>query len=455
MKKPIILFASLLFMMIHVTSWAQWQSVGSGIASSPRQIFSISAVNENVIWAVANHPTSLKSFDFTVSVDGGLTWNAGLLPDSIGNYYPGEIFALNDQVAWVLMISIPDQDKVRIFRTSDHGSSWHEQRGQFNTARFAFASLHFFNASDGIAFGSPGTGITFIDSLRIFRTSDGGDHWTRIPAQTLPAPLAGEGVWIYGDNRYESLGDSLWFVTRASRVFRTTDKGLTWQAFNAGISGNSNYPGLASIAFKNSMEGIVTTYFPSRAAVTIDGGETWMPLAMPSTPGAADIQFIPGTSGTYVINEGWLSSGNTSKFLLTHNSGNTWETTSYTPVIPVLRFLSPTIGFAGGAIFSKGSGGIYKWTGNFATSTTTIAQTNSMIDIYPNPLKDKMQFSFESNTMTSGSVAQILDYNGRKMIEKSITGNSGVMDLSGLPSGSYLLRIHSKDQIHLGTIAKQ
>ncbi len=412
-------------------------------------------MSEDVVWAVATHPAASKSFDFTVSSNGGLTWNAGLLPDTIGNYYPGEIVALNDQLAWVLMINIPEQDKVRIFRTSDGGTSWQEQRGQFNTAGFAFASLHFFNAEEGIAFGSPGTGNPSIDSLHIFRTIDGGDHWTRIPAATLPPVLAGEGVWIYGDNRYESKNDSLWFVTRASRVFRTTDKGMTWQAFSAGISGNSNFPGLASIAFKNSMEGIVTTYFPSRAAGTTDGGETWTPLIIPSTPSAADIQYIKGTSGTYVINQGWSSPGSNSKFLITHNSGITWETISYTPLIPVVRFLSPTVGFAGGTIISSTSGGIYKWTGDFTTSTYTIAHTDSAVDIYPNPAKDKVQFAFESNTIQSALNVQVLDFSGKKLIESSIVGNSGVMDISTLPSGSYLFRIVCKDQIHVTSIAKQ
>jgi hypothetical protein len=85
MQKQITILATSLFLTFHVTSWAQWQSLSTGIASSPRQIFSISAVSEDVIWAVANHPSGLKSFDFTASTDGGLTWSAGLVPDTIGN----------------------------------------------------------------------------------------------------------------------------------------------------------------------------------------------------------------------------------------------------------------------------------------------------------------------------------------------------------------------------------
>ena len=93
-------------------------------------------------------------------------------------------------------------------------------------------------APGGISFGSPGTGNASVDSLRIYRTQDGGSSWNRIPAANLPAPLAGEGVWIYsGNGLYDSRGDTLWFGTRSGRVFRTVDRGQTWAAFGTGLVG--------------------------------------------------------------------------------------------------------------------------------------------------------------------------------------------------------------------------
>lgn len=447
MKKFITTF-SLLLLICHTTLWAQWQNIGSGITNSPRDIFSISAVSENVIWAVAIDPSSIISYDFTKSIDGGATWSAGLLPDTIGFYFPAAIPALDAQTAWALMINLPNQDKIRIFKTTSGGSSWQEQLGEFNTPGYAFASLHFFNANEGIGFGSPGTSDPSIDSLRIYRTVDGGDNWTRIPAANLPTPLANEGVWIYGDNHFASKGDTLWFGTRASRIFRTTDKGLTWQAFNTNISGNLDYPGLASVAFKNSLEGIVTTYLPSRAAATTDGGETWTEFFIPSIPHPADIQYIPGTEATYLVSEGWLTSGSISQFGITYDDGGTWGTASFSPPIPVVKFISPTVGFAGGSVFTPDSGGIYKWTGDFTSSINTITPTNFSVVVYPNPVDDKLMIQLPDEFSLQSSIKLIiLNVFGQTTKEISINSKLTNIDLNNLPEGIYFYQIRDMQNV--------
>ena len=222
MKHALLLYSTILVTTLH----AQWQNLGTGITNSPRKIFSISAVDENTVWAVAYDPSGAAAYDSTRTTDGGTVWNAGTLPN-VGAYYPGHIHAVDGQTAWALMINTPQQDRIKIFKTIDGGANWQDQPGEFNTEGFAFACLHFFNANEGIGFGSPGTGDATVDSLRIYRTADGGTNWSRIPAGTLPAPEPAEGQWVYGDNRYEAKGDTLWFCTRAGRVFRTTDKGLS------------------------------------------------------------------------------------------------------------------------------------------------------------------------------------------------------------------------------------
>lgn len=451
MKKFLLSLGVLFLMMCNTALWAQWQDVGSGIASSPRGIFSISAASEEVVWAVATHPSFTSSYDFTVSFDGGITWNGGLLPSSIGNYLPGAIHAIDAQTAWVIMIGLPLQNKIKLFKTNNSGLSWQEQTGEFNNTGFAFAALHFFNANEGIGFGSPGTGNNSVDSLRIYRTNDGGDNWTRISAGTLPAPLAGEGVWVYGNNRYEAKGDTLWFYTRAARVFRTTDKGLTWQAFDAGISGNSEYPGIASIAFQNSMQGIVTACGPNQAATTNDGGETWTPIAIPSTPLAADTEYVPGTIATYVINQGYLNDTPNSQYLITKDGGATWTTVSYSPAIPVVQFVSPTVGYAGGDIDPPVSGGIYKWTGDLSdtiTSVINIVQTNSVADLYPNPAKDKLVVQLSDElSLQSNLTLNLFTVLGQTVKQVAIHSKLTNVEVSDLPTGLYFYELRDKQTV--------
>lgn len=356
------------FFNCYVLGFAQWESMGSGIRSGQSNFFSLSAVNEQVIWAVPIKTDFTASFDCTRTVDGGTSWQEGTLPATMGDYYPGNVFALNAQIAWVIMINLPEQNRIKIFKTVDGGTSWIEQRGGFNEAGHAFAALHFFNAREGVGFGSPGTGNPGVDSLQIFRTADGGENWQRIPPHDMPAPLAGEGVWLYsGNGTYEVQGDTIWFVTRAGRVFRSIDRGGSWEAFRVGISGSNNFPGLASIAFENAQRGLAVTFQPNKASKTTDGGQTWTEIPIPADPRLGAIEFVPGTANTYLIHDGYHGS---TQMLLTTDGGLSWTKVAYPPSMHCIQFLSPTVGFGGGAVNPSDDLGLYKWTGNLSDSST-------------------------------------------------------------------------------------
>ncbi|MEO8588409.1 MAG: YCF48-related protein [Flavobacteriales bacterium] len=436
--------------MAHpTTARAQWESTGSGISASQRTIFNISAVDENVLWAITLKLTSGIAYEFCRSTNGGTDWTAGLLPDTIGSYYPLYIQALNDQTAWVVMVRLPLQDRVRLFKTDNGGTDWYERTGDFNVPDAGFAALHFFNSDEGIAFGSPGTGDASVDSLRIYRTVDGGDDWTRIPVSALPPPLAGEGVWVYGANSYEAKGDTLWFVTRASRVFRSTDRGATWEAFDVGISGNANSPGLSSVAFQNHMQGIATSYSPSQAATTADGGETWTPIAIPSTPLAADIEYIPGTVATYIVHQDWFDgSFTTNKFLRTRNGGDTWDTLTFSPAIKVVKFLSASIGFGGSKIILPDSGGVYKWTGDIAASVHDVVQSDPALELFPNPALGQVTVRLPEHTPLPAVLTLEL-FNGLGQAVKRVPLRSRLTDiqLDDLSSGPYFYQLQDGEQV--------
>ncbi len=455
MKKYFYIVAAFLS-LYNSLSGAQWQSLGSGIVGANRTILALSAVDSNVVWAIAVPTGFTTSFDFTVTTDGGTNWSAGKLPDTIGNYYPLSIYAINAQVAWASLIRLPNQDKVRMFKTIDGGLNWVEQYGEFNNPHFGFGSIHFFNASEGICMGSCGTGNSSFDSLRIFRTANGGDTWTLIPSGTLPAALPGEGQWVYGNSRYENYGDTLWFGTRASRVFRTTDKGQTWQAFNTGITGNSGYPGLASIAFQRHLVGIATTYLPFTAARTTDGGVTWDTIPVPATVLGGNIEYVPGTKGTYLVNEGFIGGGPTTDFLITKDGGNNWD--FYTDSLPirVIQFLSPTIGFGGGKLTSSTVGGIYKFTGDLSDSTVVNSispiATGTGLALYPNPAASRVCV-ITGKAATGGrlvitnilgsfvSHTRLVIILGSVVYEKESITEKEIVSVAGFSRGLYLVSV--------------
>ena len=448
--KYLALTLTLIFSTVfNLSLLAQWESIGSGISGVQRDIFSISVVDENNIWAIAARRNFTASYEYTKTTDGGTTWEEGSLPDTIGNYYPGNIFALDENTAWIIMIDLPEQNHIKIFKTNDGGLSWEEQEGEFNDVGHAFAALHFFNENEGVGFGSPGTGNQAIDSLQIFRTNDGGDNWNRIPPSELPAPLAGEGVWVWsGNNSYDVQGDTIWFVTRASRVFKSIDKGISWNAFDVGISGTGFSPGLASIAFENSLNGIAVTFQPNKASKTNDGGETWTEITVPTSPRIGAIEFIEGTENTYLTNDGYQES---STMLLTKDGGMTWESVSNPPSMDCMQFLSPTVGFGGGAVNPSNDVGLFKWIGNLSDSITTntndVFLSSDRLVISPNPASEILIAEFENNNVEVNTLTvEIFSIEGRLIQREKFPSQARIeIPILNLSKGIYNLKITTNE----------
>jgi photosystem II stability/assembly factor-like uncharacterized protein len=421
------------------------QNIGSGIDSVPRSVFALSAVTQNIVWATSISLSSNKAFEFTKTTDGGVSWEPGLLPDTIGNYVPISIKAIDAQTAWVLMVAQPNQNRVRLFKTTTGGLSWTEQTGGFNGIGKAVAVMHFFNANEGVMFGSPGTGQSSIDTFRIFRTNNGGDIWTRIGGANMPQLVGSEGIWIYGNNSYESYGDTLWCVTRKDRVFKTTDKGISWQAYGTGLTGTDG--GLASIAFQNPMQGIVTST-NNKAARTTDGGLTWTPLNIPTATPSSDIEFVPGTAGTYVASEGLLSFGSQSVFMITKDGGDTWDTVTYSPAFTSVHFLSPTVAYAGSVINSATDGGIYKWVGDLSDSVAsdiTYITPETSFDVSPNPAATQIVVS--THELSNKRVISITNFLGETVRETQATDWQTVVEVADLPKGIYMISITDNNKV--------
>jgi len=446
------LLSILIFLSFSIVSNAQWESVGAGIDSGQLDYFSISVVDKNIVWALPNSDNFTQSLEYTKTTDGGETWQEGSLPDSIEDYYPENIYALDKNTAWIVIVKIPEQSHSRIFKTENGGDSWIEQVGEFNEDGRAFGALHFFDNNVGVAFGSTGPASTTIDTIQIFRTEDGGNNWNRLSPNNLPTPIQDERVFVYsGNSSYEVKGDTIWFVTSKDRTYRSTDKGVTWEAFDVGLSAGFNFTGLSSIAFANSQNGLVVTFQPNSAARTDDGGETWTQFGMPSSPSLGAIEYIPGTGNAYLINDGFLDS---KRVLLTRNGGINWEPIIYPFSLNCMQFISPTIGFGGGTINPIDDSGIYKWVGDFsdttATNTKEFLLNSELVDLYPNPSYKSITLDFEEVDFgTDDLVVEISSIEGQVFSKNSHSCNGKLtIPVSDLPVGIYTIRITGKE-IHI------
>jgi hypothetical protein len=151
-----------------------WIAQPSGTNASLR---GVSAVSPAVVWASGAGGAYLRT------LDGGATWQSGLVPGAADLDFRG-VQALDGQTAW-LMSSGPGE-KSRIYMTADAGGHWSPLYTNPDAKGF-FDAVAFWDARRGVVLGDPVDG-----QFVILTTGDGGHTWQR---RKLPAALPNEGAF--------------------------------------------------------------------------------------------------------------------------------------------------------------------------------------------------------------------------------------------------------------------
>src|SRR5262249_38321807 len=148
-----------------------WQAQTSGVTVRLR---GVSAVSAQVAWASGAKGTGLRT------TDGGQHWQRIGVPGAEGLGFRG-LDAVSDRGASIL--SIGDGPSSRIYKTTDGGAHW--------TLQFANTDPKVF--LDAMTFRDEAHGFACSDSVDgrfiILMTDNGGQYWTRIPSDRLPAAL--------------------------------------------------------------------------------------------------------------------------------------------------------------------------------------------------------------------------------------------------------------------------
>jgi photosystem II stability/assembly factor-like uncharacterized protein len=191
-------------------------------------------------------------------------------------------------------------DTARIYRTTDGGGHWTRQYDDTRKGVFLDA-IAFWDGSRGIALGDPMDG-----RFLILRTEDGGAHWTELAAEAAPAALPGEAAFAAsGTAVVAGPAGRAWIGTgggAAARVFRSSDYGRTWVASDTPIPAGSPSAGIFSLAFRDTLQGVAVggDYAHPRAArpnvaVTADGGRTWaLGDSAEATAYLSAVAYLPG-----------------------------------------------------------------------------------------------------------------------------------------------------------------
>lgn len=435
MKTKLLFLFTLLTAVL--SSHAQWTVQNTGFATASRGIRNISIVDENVVWAAAydGSVSAANVQEFTKTTDGGATWTTGTI--NIGNTVSGIAMVQGLSATTAYAVAFPqDASTVQgIFITTNGGTTWTRQNDASFSGADSFANVvHFFDANNGFCMGDPLGGY-----YEIYTSTNGGTNWTRVPSANIPAPLAGEygytsQVFTCGD------GNTVWFTTNKGRIYRSSDKGLNWVAFQSPLSDFGGTAQSGDISFKDATNGYLIDnsglYWTST-----DGGANWtLDFANTGTIFGGSICAIPGTNAVMTV-------GSASGFSGSSYSLNGFQAGPDFIDVDAIQhlgcaFLDADTGWSGG--FNGGGvnppnpavGGMFKWNSSVFLKVSNELAAKGLV-AYPNPVQDMLNLSAKETI----NQVDIFNTLGQRVISVQPSNVTSAIDMSTLPNGTYIAKI--------------
>ncbi len=468
------IFTFILFFSIPFNSklFAQWKSIGSGISAGQRAIFSlsvtlllsflsfqslnaqsweeqaigilptnygvfdISVVDENIVWAIAFDQNTGSGIPLNhiirvlKTVDGGLTWQTFDIEEAEGRI-SFDIEAFDSNTAFVTTQDYNNGNGRGVFKTEDGGETWVEK---FNNIAGG-VWIRFFNEQEGV----------IINRQSIATTQDGGESWQIVSSSNIPSFQSDEYTLLSsGNNSCQVIGNHVWFGTNKGRVYRSKDKGFTWEAFNTSLGNNAL---ILSVAFRDSLSGIAlnANSFNTSFAETNDGGESWSNIT--SSPGISisNIEYIPTTDSVLIGTSSLASSTNNRVSAYSTDFGRNWETINTDIPFGGTEFISPNLGWTSrGIISSSNQPAMYKWQGDIFVSSIDIA-TQNKIEVFPNPTTGYI-FVESSKILKEYRLSTI---SGKIIQSNKLYFNETSIDFQYLELGMYVLELVFDDNSRL------
>ena len=310
-----------------------WEKQSTGVSSSIREIF---ATSEENVWSTTMDGTILRT------IDGGENWK---IITTFTDTDEGGFCAINESTAW-MVVSYNYSDNpntIGLYKTTDGGTNWIRQSGLYD-GEGAFPNwVYFWNENDGLVAG---------DNLELYTTTDGGNNWNAVT--DMP------GLTHYQINtlNYTSvIGDTLWYST-ANAIYRSIDKGHTWEAYNFNPH---DYLRMGYLAFKNNQEGLILN--GNYLAKTTNGGETWTMISPNGEMKKSGLEYDPDLD-RYVSYGNIINTGEGYGVSYSYDDGQTWVSDNrfiYQASIGAGDVSQPNIawvGSTGGNIFKNLKGSV-------------------------------------------------------------------------------------------------
>jgi photosystem II stability/assembly factor-like uncharacterized protein len=275
----------------HPPAYA-WHITPTGTAEEFR---GLAAVSASTAWVSGEDGGVLRT------VNAGETWQ-DVSPPQAADMALRDIEAFGPRRAVALAIGTGDAS--RIFATNDGGATWDEVFR--NTDPNAFY--------DCMAFSHDGLGLAMSDPVgghfQLARTTDFGQTWAPFLPSSMPAALPTEFAFAAsGTCIVSSWGHTFWFATGGAdtpRVFRSFDGGRHWTVHDTDMRGGPS-AGIYSLAFRNPLQGIAVggdfqaeTDGSDAAAWTLSFGQRWHNSTSPVGGYRSGVAFVPFTFNTAI-----------------------------------------------------------------------------------------------------------------------------------------------------------
>lgn len=446
MKKT---FLICLILLCFVITNAQWQNQNAGFTGKTLGFYEFSIVDTNTVWAICYdgygglfgpNPT----LDFTRTINGGTTWIPGVVGNDTSLAF-SNISALSASEAWVAMhrFGSVNGGGGGLFHTTDAGVTWTQSNAGliFNDSSYP-NFVYFKDVLNGIAVGNANDGY-----FEIYKTNDGGATWIRTPQDNLPAlPTSGGTGWFDG---YAVVGETIWFGSTRSKMYKSIDFGTTWTVSNVSTIGADR---VYEIAFNDdALHGVCHTRTSSGSTklfATLDGGLTWTQRVTSTIPNwrRDRITSVPGTN-VFVSTSTSAQSGSS----YTTDYGLTWTLIESTTQKAACRFLNSTTGWSGG-FFSDDPAignldGIFKWDNSTSLNTLETQTNEKNIKLYPSPTDSSIYVEINNSLNNDLVVITIHGIDGKLVFEKNFHNfkNQQSIDITNLKEGIYFAQIKTNN----------
>jgi len=436
MEKLRLVFLVLIFISSYKKSNCQWQTnpIGTPFSFSITQN-SFANFSKPYIW--------VGSFGSRFSSDTGKTFT--LVNNDSNNTFRGD---LNDSTLIAYKYSKIFKKNV-IQKTLDWGKTWNPyfiingNDTAFRKENYNFSLINTYDDQHAWLLGD-----TLNGCHEIWCTENGGDNWQRVQCANVNILI---NLNVVSAKRLYNIGNTTFMVNPKpdASLIVARDYGKTWDSIHIDkISKNNINPSISSIAFSDSMHGLLSYYkniFKDTSTFllrTEDGGYTWNDM---TERGLNNMCYAKATSqqlGFYIASAKTYDGTNQHYYSkVSFDNGYTWK------VLDTLQHTSFSFKdaeFGMGIQYTKLISYLDLFTGfppGFASNNDLIKPLKTEVRIYPNPAKEilNLESSQDGKYECINISGQIL-WSG---IAKANQTNT--FSISGLASGLYFMKFTSEN----------